>query len=110
MSDSLLPPWTVACSRLLRPWDFLGKRTGVGCHLTSFKIILLHHTVTAVISSHIKNKLTTIGEFLRSHLNIEDGRKREHFQHMMLYYFKKGKNATETQTVWAAYGERALTD
>ena len=25
-------PWTVACTRLLRPWDFLGKSTGVGCH------------------------------------------------------------------------------
>ena len=25
-------PRTVACSRLLRPWDFLGKSTGVGCH------------------------------------------------------------------------------
>ena len=24
--------WTVACTRLLRPWDFLGKSTGVGCH------------------------------------------------------------------------------
>ena len=24
--------WTVACTRLLRPWDFLGKNTGVGCH------------------------------------------------------------------------------
>ena len=23
-------PWTVAC--ILRPWDFLGKSTGVGCH------------------------------------------------------------------------------
>ena len=22
-------PWTVACTRLLRPWDFLGKSTGV---------------------------------------------------------------------------------
>ena len=22
----------VACTRLLRPWDFLGKRTRVGCH------------------------------------------------------------------------------
>ena len=28
MSDS----WTVACTRLLCPWDFLGKSTGVGCH------------------------------------------------------------------------------
>ena len=24
-------PWTVACTKLLRPWDFLGKSTGVGC-------------------------------------------------------------------------------
>ena len=25
-------PWAVACTRLLRPWDFLGKSTGGGCH------------------------------------------------------------------------------
>ena len=25
-------PWTVACTKLLCPWDFQGKRTGVGCH------------------------------------------------------------------------------
>ena len=25
-------PWTVACTKLLLPWDFLGKSTGVGCH------------------------------------------------------------------------------
>ena len=25
-------PWAVACTRLLHPWDFLGKSTGVGCH------------------------------------------------------------------------------
>ena len=25
-------PWPVACTRLLHPWDFLGKSTGVGCH------------------------------------------------------------------------------
>ena len=27
----LVTPWTVAC-RLLCPWDFPGKNTGVGCH------------------------------------------------------------------------------
>ena len=27
-------PWIVACTKLLRPWDFQGKSTGVGCHLT----------------------------------------------------------------------------
>ena len=25
-------PWTVACTKRLRPWDFPGKSTGVGCH------------------------------------------------------------------------------
>ena len=25
-------PWIVACTKLLRPWDFQGKSTGVGCH------------------------------------------------------------------------------
>ena len=28
-------PWTVACTKLLRPWDFQGKSTGVGCHTQS---------------------------------------------------------------------------
>ena len=31
MSDSFLTPWTVA-TRLLWPWYFPGKYTGVGCH------------------------------------------------------------------------------
>ena len=26
-------PWTVACTKLLCPWDFLGKNTGVGCRV-----------------------------------------------------------------------------
>ena len=25
-------PWTVVCTKLLRPWDFPGNSTGVGCH------------------------------------------------------------------------------
>ena len=25
-------PWTVACTKLFHPWDFIGKSTGVGCH------------------------------------------------------------------------------
>ena len=46
-----------------------------------------------------------------SHFNIEDGRKKQHFQHIMLYYFKKGKNATEMQKkICAVYGEGAVTD
>ena len=35
----------------------------------------------------------------------------QHFQHIMLYYFNKGKNATETQKkIPAVYGEGAVTD
>ena len=46
-----------------------------------------------------------------SHFNIEDGRKKQHFQHIRLYYFKKGKNATEThKKICAMYGEGAVTD
>ena len=46
-----------------------------------------------------------------SHFNTEDGRKKQHFRHIMLYYFKKGRNATETQKkICAVYGEGAVTD
>ena len=35
----------------------------------------------------------------------------QRFWHFMLYYFKKGKNTTETQKkICAAYGEGAVTD
>ena len=27
-----MTPWIVACTKLLHPWDFQGKSTGVGCH------------------------------------------------------------------------------
>ena len=34
----------------------------------------------------------------------------QHFQCITLYYFKKGKNATEMQKIYAVYGEGAVTD
>ena len=35
----------------------------------------------------------------------------QHFQHIMLYYFKKGENSTETQKkICAVCGEDAVTD
>ena len=37
--------------------------------------------------------------------------KKQHFWHIILYYFRKGKNATEMQkTIGAVYGEGAGTD
>ena len=44
---------------------------------------------------HLKKDIK-IGELLCSHFNIEDEGKKQHFQHNVLYYFKKGKNATKT--------------
>ena len=36
---------------------------------------------------------------------------KQHFWHIMLYYFKKGNNATEMQKmISAVYGEGAVTD
>ena len=34
----------------------------------------------------------------------------QHFQCIMLYYFKKGKNTTEMQKICAMYGEGAVMD
>ena len=35
----------------------------------------------------------------------------QHFWHIMLYYFKKGKNISETQKkICAGYGKGAVTD
>ena len=37
--------------------------------------------------------------------------KKQHFQHVMLYYFRKDKNTTEMQKkICAVYGEGAVTD
>ena len=37
--------------------------------------------------------------------------KNQHFQHIMLYYFKKGKNATEMkEKICAVYEEGVMTD
>ena len=42
-------------------------------------------------------KLIKIGEFLCSHFDIEDGGKYATFPVVMLYYFKKGTNASEIE-------------
>ena len=67
--------------------------------------------MTAVISACIFKKHITIGEFLCSHFNIEDGRKCTVF---LVYYallFKKGNITTEMQKkICAVYGEGAVTD
>ena len=59
--------------------------------------MLLHCIVTAVISAGIKKtSLPKLPNFCVAILilKIEEN---THFWHIMLYYFKKGKHATETQ-------------
>ena len=52
-----------------------------------------------------------IGEFLCSYFNTKDGRKNATFSTYYTYYFKKGKNAAETQKkICAVFGEGAVTD
>ena len=43
----LATPWTAA-HRLLHPWDFLGKSTGVGCHCLLRQFFLLLHLFSAL--------------------------------------------------------------
>ena len=53
-------PWIVACTKLLHPWDFQGKSTGVGCHFLPQEIFptqglnpgLLHYRQTLYRLSH----------------------------------------------------------
>ena len=66
--------------------------------------------MTADISACVK-KLTKTSEFVCSCFNIEDGRKKQHFWQITLYYFKKGKFATEMpEKTCVVYGEGAVTD
>ena len=47
-------PWTVACTKLLRPWDFQGKSTGVGCHfLLQGKKLPFPSTVCLVVGDFL---------------------------------------------------------
>ena len=48
-----------------------------------------------------------IGEFVCSHFDTEDGRKKQHFW-LMLYYFKKGKNTAEAQKRFVQCVENVL--
>ena len=67
--------------------------------------------MTAVISVCLLKKiLTKLVNFCVAILILKMEEK-QHFQHRMLYYFKKGKNVTETQKkICAVYGEGAVTD
>ena len=79
--------------------------------LTSFETVLLDCIVTAVISACIK-KTQKLVDLCAAILILKMEEDIQHFWCIMLYYFKKGKNANEMQNkeICAVYGEGAVTD
>ena len=63
------------------------------------------------VSMHLKKHLSKLANFCVAILILKMEEKKQHFQHIMLDYFKKGKNATEMQKkICVVYGEGAVTD
>ena len=80
--------------------------------LTSFTTVLLDCVVTAVISPYIFKKSKLVN-FCAAILILEMEENMQHFWHIVLYYFRKGKNTTEMQKkkkICAVCGEGAVTD
>ena len=78
--------------------------------LTSFETILLDYIVTDVIPVCIK-KTSKLVNFCVVILILKMEENMQHFWHIMLYYFKKGKmQLKHTKKICAVYEEAAVTD
>ena len=68
--------------------------------------------MTAVISVCIFKKIIILVIFCVAILILKMEEDTQHFWHIILCYFKKGKNTTEMQKkkICAVYGEGAVTD
>ena len=79
--------------------------------LTSFETILLDCIVTAVITAVHLKKTSKLVSICAAILILKMEENMQHFWHIMLYYFKTGKNAAVTQKkICVVYGEGAVTD
>ena len=58
-SCPFVTPWPVTI-RLLRPWDFLGKNTGVGCHFLLQGIFLTQEVKMTEVRVVLRDKLRQI--------------------------------------------------
>ena len=84
-------------------FSFFCKMALVVLSLTIFKTILLDYIVTAVILVRILKETSKLVNFCVAILILKMGENKQPFQRIMLYYFKKGKNAAEMQkkcSVW----------
>ena len=60
---------------------------------------------------HLKKNTSQLVSFCVAIVILKIEENKQHFQHIMIYYFKKGKNATEIQNkICTVYGEGAVTD
>ena len=67
--------------------------------------------VIVVMSTCIKKNLAKLVNSCAAFLILKMEENMKHFLHIMLYYFKKAKKATEMQKkICAVYGEGAVTD
>ena len=88
---------------------FIGGSSSALLSLNSLETILLDCIVTAVISGlHLKN-LSTLVNFCVAILILKMKENMQHCWCIMLYYFKKGKNATDIQKQ-LVYAEGAVID
>ena len=78
--------------------------------LTLLETILSYCITTVVVSMCIKKENSSkLVNFRVVILILKVEENKQHFWNVMLYYFKKGKNATETQKkICAVYGESAV--
>ena len=73
-----------------------GGSSSASLSLTSFETTLLDCIATAVISVCIKKHLSKLVNFCVAILIWKMEENKQHFWHVMLYYFKNDKNTTET--------------
>ena len=76
--------------------------------------VLLDSIGTASYQCALKKKknVSTLVNFCAAILMLKIKENKQHFQYIMLYYFKRGKNTAEMQKkkICAVYGEGAVTD
>ena len=70
MSDSLRPHGLQA-TRLLCPWDFPGKSTGVGCHCLLRIVFLMNNITIAYVLRKKKLTSVTSGNIFTSFLRLK---------------------------------------
>ena len=61
-------PWSIACTKLLRPWDFPGKSTGLGCHFLLQGIFPTQGSNSGL--PHCRQTLYRLSNYLNDCLNF----------------------------------------